>query len=247
MRKLPLALLTMFTALLAIVIPFKSASAASYPNTHTTTIFVHGYHSSYHAEDTMAHYLINHGASDSIIRAKVTKNGKVTFYGHQKANAKNPIIEMDYQANVVPKKSFRENNYAGQMKAVIKADQQRYHTKSINIVGHSMGNMLTIQYLNDNFKDSSLPKVKNLVILAGGDKEPYRQNITSHLDHQLPSNLRVLNVYSNYHGQGSDTVVKNSDSRYWKKTFGHAAKYQEVHLTGLKHSQMHESLSLIHI
>lgn len=241
MKKLTLALLSLFTALVTIVLPLSTVSAASYPDTHTTTIFVHGYHSNYHAEETMAHYLVKHGASNSIIRAKVSKNGKVTFYGHQKKNAKNPIVEMDYQANFVPKKSFRENNYAGQMKAVIKADQQRYHTRSINLVGHSMGNMLTVQYLNDNYKNSSLPKVKNLVILAGGDKEPYRQNITKNLDHQLPSHLRVLNVYSNYHNQGSDTVVKNSDSRYWKKTFGHAAKYQEVRLTGLKHSQLHEN------
>lgn len=240
----------LITALLSLLLFTTAAyhvkAARSYANTHTTTILVHGYGSNYHAEETLAHAMVKSGASNSIIRADVTTKGKVTFHGHQAANAKNPIVEMNYSANVVPKKSFDENNYAGQMKAVIKADQQKYGTKQINLVGHSMGNMLTVQYMNDNYSDHSLPAVKHLVILAGGDKKPYRSNITSKLNGHLPKGLDVLNVYSNYQN-GSDGRVQNSDSRYWKHTFGSANEYKEVKLSGLKHSQLHESSRVTHL
>lgn len=244
--KIILDLLTLLFLLIILTFAKPALAASSYPNTHTTTIFVHGYGSNYHAEESMANYLVKKGASNSIIRADVTRQGKVTFHGHQAKNAKNPIIEMNYSAHYIPKKSFRENNYSGQLKAVIKADQQKYGTKQINLVGHSMGNMLTVQYLNDNVSNHSLPTVKHLVILAGGDKEPYRRNITSQLAGHLPKGLKVLNVYSNYRN-GSDGRVNNNDSRYWKHTFGATAKYQEVRLTGLKHSQLHESQRVNHL
>lgn len=239
-------ILDLLILLFALIFARPALASSSHPNTHTTTIFVHGYGSNYHAEESMARYLVKKGASNSIIRADVNREGKVTFHGHQVKNSKNPIVEMNYSAHYVPKRSFREHNYSGQLKAVIKADQQKYHTKQINLVGHSMGNMLTVQYMNDNVNNHSLPTVKHLVILAGGDKKPYRSNITSQLDGHLPKGLEVLNVYSNYQN-GSDGRVKNSDSRYWKHPFGSAAKYQEVRLTGLKHSQLHESQRVNHL
>ena len=135
-----------------------------YPDTHTTTFFVHGYGSSYRAEQQMANYMVLHGASNSIVRANIDDNGNVTFNGKQSRNAKNPIVEVNYDANH-PQRDFK--HYDQWLKNVIQADQQRNGTTQINLVGHSMGNIITTGYLNDNMNDSSLPRVKHLVILAG--------------------------------------------------------------------------------
>lgn len=240
MKQLRLLLtVCLLTVIAALALPIHSL-ARSYPNTHTTTIFVHGYGSNYHAEESMTHYLLNHGASNSIIRANVTKNGHVTFIGHQPRHAKNPIIEMNYDASYGPKHSMRENNYPNQVKAVVKAVQHQYGVKKVNFVGHSMGNMIIAQYMNDNINDHTLPKISHFAMLAGGNMAPYSKTMTSHLKHQLPAGLHVLNIYSDYR-HGSDGRVSNKDSKAWRAIFGKAASYHEVRLTGLKHSQLHES------
>lgn len=226
-----------FVATLAIVTTaFISVNAANqYKNTYTTTFFVHGYGSSYRAEQSMTNYMVRHGASTSIIRANIADDGSVTFVGHQARNAKNPIVEVNYDADH-PRRDM--NSYSGWLKNVIQEDAQKYGTTKINLVGHSMGNIVIMSYLNDNITDKSLPKVSHLAVLAGGLFPGYNQ--TANLQQNLPAGLKVLNVYSNY-SNGTDTRVPNKYSRRLRPLFKDAKQYKEVKLHGLKHSQIHES------
>lgn len=208
-----------------------------YRNTHTTTIFVHGYASSYRAEEQMANYLVQHRASNTIVRANVNDKGHVKISNVKTPrHAKNPIVEMNYDAK---NPQANMNDYDQWLKNVVVASQKRFGNRKINIVGHSMGTLIAVGYLNHYGRSKSLPRVTHLALLAGGIF-PQMGQVISNLQHSLPKGLHVLNIYSNYHN-GTDTRVPNKFSKRYRSVFGHAKQYKEVHLTGLTHSQIHES------
>lgn len=208
-----------------------------YPNTHTTTIFIHGYASSYHAEQQMANYLVSHGASNSVARFDVSENGHVKMVGSLKQHAKNPIVEMNYNSRN-PRRDMK--HYDHWVVNVVKLAQKQSGYKRINLVGHSMGSMLVGQYVNLHAHDRNLPKLEHTVFLAGGLFPGFKQQMAGNINHQIIKDLRVLNVYSDK-AHGTDTRVPNKYSRALRSVFGSAKEYRQVELKGLTHSQIHES------
>lgn len=65
--------------------------------TSTPTLFFHGGGSSYHAEEHMVDAAKKAGVTESVIRAEVSKTGKVTLVGTWAKDAKNPICEVNYE------------------------------------------------------------------------------------------------------------------------------------------------------
>lgn len=213
------------------------SSRPKYPNTHTTTIFVHGYASSYHAEQQMANYLTSHGASNSVVRADVSEDGHVKMVGHFKKHAKNPIVEMNYNARN-PQRDMA--HYGHWLVNVVRLASKKTGYNKINLVGHSMGSMLAVQYVNLHANDKNLPRLKHVVILAGGLFPGFKQQMAGNINHQTVKKLCVLNIYSNK-THGTDTRVPNKYSRALRTVFGSAKEYRQVELKGLTHSQIHES------
>lgn len=93
--------------------------------TSTPTLFFHGGGSSYHAEEHMVAAAEKAGVTNSVIRAEVAPNGKVSLSGSWKKGAKNPIVEVNYENN-------RELNFSRHgvyATNVVKALQKRYGVK----------------------------------------------------------------------------------------------------------------------
>ncbi|WP_295730439.1 alpha/beta hydrolase [uncultured Limosilactobacillus sp.] len=153
----------------------RHANAHRYINSSTPSVFVHGWGSSYRAETQMANAAKNAGASNSIIRADVSKNGKVKLIGTIKKNAQNPIVEVNLENNKSANyKKPNDPEYVAEyhrsgiyIKNVVLALQKRYHVKKINFVGHSMGNLLIAYYLADNANNKRLPQLEHQVVIAG--------------------------------------------------------------------------------
>lgn len=127
--------------------------------------------SSSHAEEKMANAARDAGITNTIVRANVDKKGKVTFNRPIPANAVNPIVEVNLEDNKLS--AYRDNytqgyHHGGEyVKNVVLALEKQHHYKQINLVGHSMGNLEIINYINDNVNDKSLPQVAHLVAIAG--------------------------------------------------------------------------------
>ncbi len=146
-----------------------------YINSSTPTIFVHGWGSSYHAEEKMVDAAKKAGATNSVIRAEVSPSGKVKLVGTIKQNAKNPIVEVNLQNNKAANykrpndpEYVREYHHGGEyVRNVVLALQKQYKVKKINFVGHSMGNLQIAYYIADNANNKSLPKVAHQVVIAG--------------------------------------------------------------------------------
>lgn len=233
----------------------------------TPTLFFHGGGSSYHAEEQMANAAKKAGATNTIIRAMVDKQGQVKLVGTIKPGAKNPIVEVNYANN-------RELNYRKHGEwatAVVRKLQQQYHFKAINMVGHSLGNISLIYYSLQNAGNTRLPKLRKQVDIAGhfaglnfakipaSVKQPagltlnaagkpnhmnatYRQMTA--LRQTLPKNqVRILNIYGNIGGH-TDGTVPNVSSLALKYLVAPRAKsYQEKVFTGklARHSKLHEN------
>ncbi len=78
---------------------YRAQAARHYVNSTTPTFFIHGWGSSYHAEQHMANAAKRAGVTKTIIWANIAKDGQVTFHGHIKQGARNPIIEVNLADN----------------------------------------------------------------------------------------------------------------------------------------------------
>ena len=129
----------------------------------SATLFFHVGGSSYHAEEHMVEAAENAGVTDSVIRAEVGDNGQVRLIGKWKKNAKNPICEVNYQNN--RQLDFKKHGvYATN---VVKALQKNYKIRSINMVGHSLGNISIMYYMLDNANKKGRPRLNKIVDMAG--------------------------------------------------------------------------------
>lgn len=265
-------LLGLFIALLTTVGLTSHAHAVThYVQSSTPTIFVHGWGSSSHAEEKMANAARNAGVTKTIVRANVDQQGKVTFNRQLPANAVNPIVEVNLEDN---KLANYQNNYAkgyhhgGEyVKNVVIALQKQHHYKQINLVGHSMGNLEIINYINDNVNDQSLPRVAHLVAIAGhynglvGQSNIQNAKVDSStgkpdktdpayrellgLRQTFPKNTRVLNIYGDVDdGSHSDEDVPVNSAKSLKYLVaGRAKSYQKLEINGknAQHSKLHNN------
>ena len=233
-------------------------------STIVPTFFLHGYGSSYKAEQHMTHYLVEQGDSNTIIRANVSKSGVVELSGVIDKQAKHPLIEINYENN-------KNTNYHqdGQwLKNVIVALQKQYKIKEFNAVGHAMGNMSIVFYLLDHSSDSKLPKLAKQVDIAGhfngilgmddqanqmvlnSQGKPQKMNANYKALLKLrtiyPKNqVKVLNIYGDRDdGSHSDGSVSNTSSQSLRYLISDRTKsYKELKIIGkdAQHSKLHEN------
>lgn len=204
----------------------------------TPTLFVHGWGSSYRAEESMTNYAKQHNFTNSIIRADVSPAGKASLWGTIKNGAKNPIIEV----NLLNNKSIStgETNQAvafkkssNYIKNVITALQAKYQFKQVSIAGHYNG---FLGQQNAPKKIVLEPNAKPTQMDTG-----YRGLLG--LRKKFPTNAAVLNIYGDT-GKGNDgSVAVNSARSYRYLVEKRARSYQEKEITGpqAQHSKLHEN------
>lgn len=247
----------------AVGMSVKRANAAKqYIHSTTPTFFVHGWGSSYHAEQHMANAAKNAGVTDTIIWANVSKNNRVTFHGNIPKGARNPIIEV----NIADNKQMSYTRNGRYVYYVINAATNKWHFKRMNLVGHSMGNLDIAYYLLDYGQRPNLPKLNKHVAMAGHfdggigfgwpkgttlDADGKPSKYESHfkelekLRTTYPKGAKVLNIYGDVQdGTHSDTEVPVDSAKTMKYLVSpRAGSYQEKEITGKKaqHSALHRN------
>ncbi|MCD2158680.1 alpha/beta hydrolase [Fructobacillus sp. M1-13] len=225
------------------------------------TVFFHGYGSSRNAEKTMSQYLVKKKYSSQIINVTVSKNGEVHFSDQAQRGKKNPLYLVQFNDN-------RNVNYAKTNQWVTsimrQIHQQGIH--SVNLIGHSMGNMAIVYYLKNHVQPSDqLPSVKKEIDIAGHfnslGADPAAQSEVDEAgkpsiqssSYQALSGLsayyqhnqtKVLNIFGNSTGAShSDGTVPNNSSKTLRSFVTAPSQYEEKLLTGkdAQHSRLHEN------
>lgn len=239
----------------------KAEARKTFIQSSRPTIFFHGWGSSSRVERHMANAAKKAGVTQTIIEAKVAEDGTVTLKGTIPRDAVNPIVLVNFDNNRGAS-TQDQGNYAY---AVVKALQDTYGIKEMNMVAHSYGNMAIVYYMLQHGSDTSLPKLVKQVDIAGhfngiiGMDEPENitlddegkpssmtesfQELLSLGNHYPQGQVEVLNIYGNT-GKGSDERVTNLSSQslgYLLK--GHVKSIQEKEISGPdgQHSKLHET------
>ncbi|WP_050755772.1 alpha/beta hydrolase [Limosilactobacillus coleohominis] len=225
----------------------KQQAAKQWVNSTTPTIFIHGYGSSYHAEESMVKAAQKAGVTKSVALARVDKNGQVKISGDKIAGQRNPIVEV----NLANNKQSDMAEGAKYIRNVIQALQKRDHITKYNFVAHSMGNMDAFSYLNDYGTQSGMPELKKQVVIAGGGLSGWTRDsanvekMRSHMDNlkNVYPHADVLVIGGNT-GNGSDGRVPNAATRSVREMLGdrpasfRIKMFQDKQYT---HSGLHEN------
>lgn len=230
------------------------------------TVFVHGWGSSYHAQEHMVQAAKSAGISNISVRVDVDKNNHLRYFGRLPKYAKNPLIEVNIPDTQAA--SFSS------IKAVAKSLRTRYGYKKINFVGHSYGNILIAQYILHEGQNKNYPQVNKWVSIAGhfngylgesiGREARIKNKTTGQPDiysatynklfglrKNFPRNTEVLNIYGNKEdGTNSDGSVSVASARSLKYLLnGRAKSYQEKEIKGsqAQHSKLHENKEVDHL
>lgn len=202
------------------------------------------------------------GATNTIIKADVDKNGKTTLSGKITKKSKNPIVEVNFEDNKNADYA-KGGEYA---KSAIQAVQKQYNIKSMNLVGHSMGNLAIVYYLLQNQNDKSMPTLKHHVAIAGHfdggigfgwnkkaklDKDGKPSIMESNYKKMLPlrdsypQSARVLNIAGDLDdGSHSDSEIPVDSAFSLKYLVNNRAKsYRQVVIHGknAQHSKLHSN------
>lgn len=199
------------------------------------TLYFHGLGGNYKTGLPLAKLAKKKGKTNCVIRANVSQQGKVKLVGKITRKAKNPLILVNYKANMQP--NFAMNGrYATN---VVKKVQKKYHFKKMNMVGYSLGNISIIYYFLQNGQKKNLPRLAKQVNIAGhfdganfkelprGFREPKGLTLNSkgkpnkmnetyqEMEKVRPiyqkHPVRVLNIIGNI-GKQNDGIVSNNSS-----------------------------------
>ncbi|MDE7049716.1 MAG: alpha/beta hydrolase [Lactobacillus sp.] len=269
MKKKNLFILLMASILLILVgcSSQDNTSSKKVAITSTPTLFFHGGGSSYHAEEHMVDAAKRAGVTKSVIRAEVSKTGKVTLVGTWNKGAKNPICEVNYENN----RQLNFNKHGEYATNVVKALQKKYGIKKINMVGHSLGNISIIYYMLQNGDKKHMPQIQKQVDIAGhfagltfdgipkSIKQPKGMKLSSNgkpnkMNPTYKQMTKVRSLYNKKHvkvlniigdlGNRSDGRVDNISSLSLQYLIGSGhSTYRVLKVDGryAQHSKLHEN------
>lgn len=268
MKKKSLFILLMASIMLVLVgCSSQSSNNEKVQINSTPTLFFHGGGSSYHAEEHMVDAAKKAGVTKSVIRAEVSKTGKVTLVGTWPKDAKNPICEVNYENN----RQLNFNKHGEYATNVVKALQKKYGIKKINMVGHSLGNISIIYYMLQNGNRKNMPQIQKQVDIAGhfagltfdglpdsikqpkgvkidSNGKPNKMNstykqMTAVRKLYAKKHVKILNIIGDT-GNGSDGRVENISSLSLQYLVGGGnSTYRVVKINGknAQHSKLHEN------
>ncbi|NWK84111.1 alpha/beta hydrolase [Staphylococcus sp. GSSP0090] len=236
-------------------------------HSHIPTFYLHGYAGTGNSMKLLVNSAYQSDKEKDVVKARVSRNGIVTFVGDLNFNSKNPIIDIILEDNT--NKDLTKN--AQWIRNVIAATMTQYHFDKFNFVAHSMGNQSFSYYMLNYGNDQHLPTLNKQISLAGNfngevDINGLDLDITLNnqgkpnlmlrdykdllpMKQQYPKDAHVLNIYGDIgDGTHSDGRVTNVSSKSLEYLLGdRISSYETFKVTGPKaeHSELHDNEKVI--
>ncbi|PHK50179.1 alpha/beta hydrolase [Staphylococcus edaphicus] len=267
-RNVMIIIITVLCVIVAILILKANANnKMSNNNTHIPTFYLHGYAGTGNSMKLLVNSAHESTNVKDVVRAKVSKEGMVTFDGDIHFNAKRPVVDIILEDNT--NKDLTKN--AQWIRNAIIATMTQYHFEKFNFVAHSMGNQSFSYYMLNYGNDQHLPRLNKQVSLAGNFNgevdingldldvtlnnkgkpnlmlKDYKDLLT--MKQRYPKDAQVLNIYGDINdGTQSDGRVTNVSSKALEYLLGdRIASYETFKVTGAKaeHSELHDNQIVI--
>ncbi|WP_088810518.1 MULTISPECIES: alpha/beta hydrolase [Listeria] len=228
------------------------------------TVFVHGYKGT---ANSFGH-LLNRIGSDSrtkqiAMQIMIKPNGQLKVRGHLDSQYKNgdsavQILFEDNRASLSKQTLWLQN--------AMKYIREKEHIKTVNLVGHSMGGLAILSYLENTPVDAAYPVPQKFIAIAtpfnGIDradyfklqKDPAAHDLKAGSDAlknlaknktRIPKTIQMLAIAGDQNHTGTDGLVQ-VDSVFYARNFFPKANYQERLISGtnVTHSGLHESFEV---
>ncbi|MED1420840.1 alpha/beta fold hydrolase [Bacillus smithii] len=223
------------------------------------TIFVHGYKGTYNSFNGMLNrFEYNYHWGHRVLICKVAKNGHVFVNGHIPNDSHRMFIQVVFENN---RASFQDTSHW--LSEVMLLLKERYGIENVNIVGHSMGGIISTKFLLDHGNQLRYPKVEKLVTIGspflGIDQSSYfkvnsgpaaldlkpgskaLQDLWRKSNH-FPPDVKVLAIA----GKGDQVVNISSALSIRRMVPRHNYQDKIVQNVQVTHSGLHESTEVDH-
>ncbi len=161
MRKFTLFLLAAFFVYASILTLEKSDRAISENQYKDPVVFVHGFKGSAHSFETMIARFEERGWGSKALTVNVTRKGRLLVHEEKILPDKPALIQVVFENN---RASFKTTAQA--LASVMQVLKKEYGIDQVNVVGHSMGGIVSVKFLQELYDPALHPSVSRFVALG---------------------------------------------------------------------------------
>lgn len=161
-KKYIVSVLSFCLLLLGVIIPmYMPKKASSEPSDMLPTVFMHGYKGTENSFGHMLKRFENNGWGNKALIYHVSAEGNISVYNLHSSSEKPELIQIVLENN---RASFQES--VTWLASVLQDMKENYQINSINLVGHSMGGIVSLKYVLE-YQDASIyPTVDKLITIG---------------------------------------------------------------------------------
>ncbi|WP_433745607.1 alpha/beta hydrolase [Falsibacillus pallidus] len=224
------------------------------PEDKIPTVFVHGYKGTFNSFKTMMNrFDQQYNWGKRTLLCFVDKEGNLTFKGSLPIGQKHPLIQVVFENN-----RATINDTSFWLQKIMKELKGKYNVDQVYLVAHSMGGLVTTQYLENTYGSSDYPVPLKFITIStpfqGVTKESYdkvntgpavadlkpgsqaQKRLLEHRD-QFDPTIQVLSI-----GAMGDQVV-SVESATGMRDIARPEQYKEsiIKDQSISHSGLHET------
>lgn len=161
MRKFALFLLTSILIYTSFLTLEHSEHAVSENQYKDPVLFIHGFKGTARSFDTMIARFEQRGWGSRALTVKVTRNGRLLIHEKTVLPDKPAFIQVLFENN---RASFEDTAHS--LAAVMQALKKEYGIEQVSIIGHSMGGIVSVKFLQDLYNPELHPATGKLVTIG---------------------------------------------------------------------------------
>ncbi|WP_234028463.1 alpha/beta fold hydrolase [Lentibacillus sp. Marseille-P4043] len=167
---------------LVLVITYLPKQANSQQNSSSVTVFVHGYKGTVNSFGGMLGRFERNDWGNKALIYHVSNTGDVNVYNLNKGKLEPVFIQVIFENN---RASFEDT--ATWLSLVMHHLKETYQIDSVNLVGHSMGGLVSLKYVEE-YQEKNLYPVTNKLITIGSPFDGIYSQHYFQLNHDAAAN-----------------------------------------------------------
>lgn len=224
------------------------------------TVFIHGYKGTYNSFGNMLYrFEEQYDWGNKALIYRVSNDGDIRVFNLNKGKAEPIFIQVIFENN---RASFI--NQAKWLSAVLHHIKEQYNIDKVNIVGHSMGGLISVKYVEEYQDENVYPTTEKLVTIGSPFDGIYNQTYFQ-INHDpatidlkpnsmalqklrsakqsIPNDLKVLNI-----GSTGDPVATPKSVKALRMIIpDDQLETIIIKNNELGHSELHESVQVDHL